>query len=176
MTAPGVLERRVAAAPGGGRLRRRRRELGEAEVEDLDQPALVDHDVAGLDVAVDDAALVRLGQRLRHLSRDRERVRGGRAGPRCSALVERPPAHVLHGDEAAAAALALGLADLVDHRDVRVVEGGGHASLAQQPGRRVLVRGRVRAEHLEGHRPVQAEVLGQIHVAHAPVPRRSPMR
>ena len=50
---------------GGGR-----RQLRQAEVEDLDQPVVRDHDVVGLQVAVNDAGAVRLRQALGDLRAD----------------------------------------------------------------------------------------------------------
>jgi hypothetical protein len=56
---------------GVGSRRRRRHRFRETEVEHLHDPARRDHDVRGLQVAMDDAALVRDFERLRDLLRDR---------------------------------------------------------------------------------------------------------
>ena len=50
-------------------------------------------------------------------------------------------------------------------RDVRVAEGRGDARLAQEQAGRPGVALVVAVQHLERHRPVQAEILGQVHVA-----------
>ena len=53
------------------------RELGEAEVQDLDEPVLRDHDVLGLQVPVDDPALVRAREPIGGLCRDRQQPARG---------------------------------------------------------------------------------------------------
>ena len=65
-------------------------------------------------------------------------------------------------------AASLGAADFVDHRDVRMVERRGRARLGQQP--RGAVAAGVRMERLQRDDAPQAEVLGAIHVSHAPGP------
>ena len=99
----------------------------EAEVEHLHVAVGADHDVFGLDVAVDDAGGVRRGQRARHLppdvNRRRERLRALDERP------QRPPVDELLDDEELAVRR---LADFVDGDDVGVVEGRGRARLAQE--------------------------------------------
>ena len=78
--------------------RRRREELGQPEVEHLDSLPPGEHHVRALDVAVHDAAAVRVVEGVGHLHRDLERVghldrTTGQAGGEGLAL------HVLHGDE-----------------------------------------------------------------------------
>ena len=101
------------------------RQLGQAEVEDLRLAALGDEDVGGLDVAVDDALRVRGVEGVCNLDpeieRDFERER-----PVVDAVLQRLAVEELHRDER----LALGLADVVDRADVRVVERRGRARLA----------------------------------------------
>ena len=53
---------------------RRAEQLGEAEVGDLHAAARVEQDVLGLDVAVHDALVVRVLQRVADLRHDRERL------------------------------------------------------------------------------------------------------
>jgi hypothetical protein len=114
---------------------------------------------------VDHAAVVGLGQRLRDLAHERKDLgRGERAPSR--ELGERPPRHVLHGDEARPPVRTLHVVDLVDDRDVGMGERRGDAGLAQQPraGRVVPAGG----QHLERDLPAQPQVLGQVDLAHAP--------
>ena len=62
---------RLTSGPGAGLLA----QLGETEVEDLDVLVVGDHDVAGLEVAVDQATLVGRPERLGDLHPDAECVR-----------------------------------------------------------------------------------------------------
>ena len=56
-------------------------ELGEAEVEDLDAAVARDEEVLGLQVAVDDALLVRGGQAVRDLDRVVDRLARRQSAP-----------------------------------------------------------------------------------------------
>ena len=81
-----------------------------------DAAAPVDHDVGGLQVAVQDAPLVRRGEAGAELARDLERL-VRRAGARCAQQRgEVLAVHVLHREEV----LALDLADVVHAADVGV--------------------------------------------------------
>ena len=74
--------------------------LGEAEVEDLHLAVRRDLHVGGLQVAVDDALLVRLLERLGDLPRDRERL-VDRDRPALQPLGEVLAGDELHGEEVA---------------------------------------------------------------------------
>ena len=92
-------------------------QLGEAEVEDLHEAIVCDHQVLGLEVSMDDSGSVRLGKAIRHLRGELEKLLGGewfpgKHCPECLAV------DVLHGDVASAFVLA----DVVNGDDVRVVE------------------------------------------------------
>src|SRR5207302_11215991 len=71
-----------------------------------------------------------------------------------------------HGDAAApAAAGPLDLVDLVDDGDVGMVQRGGHPRLPQEAKARAFVPSS--AQHLERDLAVEAQVLGQVDLAHA---------
>ena len=66
-------------------------ELGETEIQQLDPALVPDHDVAGLEVAVDDSGGVRAGQRVGDLDGITEGLRYGQTFPRdCSRGSRRP--------------------------------------------------------------------------------------
>ena len=161
------LEAAVPAAPGLGVLPNRGYVLGEAEVQDLGPAGRGDDHVPRLHVAVHDPAVVGLRERVRHLADDVERL-GHRETPLSLERGERPARDVLHGDEGALLPVALRLPDLVDDRDVRVVEGGGHAGLPHETRSRLRVRRLALGQHLQGDGPAQVEVLGEEHFAHRP--------
>ena len=76
-TAPGRLEpscRRPASGVVFAEALAGLRQLRQAEVEHLDDAVRRHHDVAGLEVAVDDAARVRGGERVGERDRDAQRL------------------------------------------------------------------------------------------------------
>ena len=107
-------------------------QLGDAEVEELDDVALLvrgagvdEHDVVGLEIAVDDALAVRVRQRLQHLPHDDERAR--RPDALLGDLAERAPRDELHGEEERA---VVERAEVDDADDVRVREEARRVRLA----------------------------------------------
>ena len=137
-------------------------ELCQPEVQHLHVPVATDHDVLGLQVAVDDAGVVRRrdglgdldadGQRLTHLE-----TAALEHGP------QRDPVDVLRGEELHPG----GVADVVDRQNVRVVERRDRAGFALESQQPFLVAERARREHFQRELAAQADVLGQIHLRHA---------
>ena len=109
--------------------------FGEAEVQDFDCAVRTQLDVGRLQVAVDDADLMRGFERLGDLTGDGQCL-VDRNGPPRDALGEVFSFDELHDDRARAARLL----DAVDLRNVRVVEGGEHLRLSLEPGHAVAAR------------------------------------
>jgi hypothetical protein len=138
-------------------------ELGPArdpEVENLDVPGLADHHVCRLDVAMDDAGLVRRRDRRGHLDCvvDRLIERKSVAGDR-----QRPSGHVLHHDEVEIALFF----DRVDGHHVRLVQCRGRARLVEQPPLRLTLPCRGRRQDLDRNRTVQDGIAGAVDLADA---------
>ncbi len=74
-------------------------ELGDAEVGDLDLVRLVDDEVGGLDVPVDDPARVGVVEGRRDLAHEADHPLGLEAGPFLEDGADRLPLHELHGEE-----------------------------------------------------------------------------
>ena len=122
-----------------------------------------EQDVLRLDVTVDDAVPVGVGQRVGHLGCDPNRIThrqslfSRQAAPKRLAIDER------HGEPE----LPVGFSGVVDAEDVGVLQAGAEADLAQEtigPHR----MGQLGAENLERHRSVMPEVVGEVHRGHAP--------
>ena len=90
-------------------------QLRQAEVEDLDAAVAGDEDVLGLEVAVDDALLVRGRQPLRDLQPPSSIALRGGSGPRARARAQRLALEQL-GDDVRRAVVR---ADVEDRDDVR---------------------------------------------------------
>ena len=144
--------------------RRPAAELGQPEVHDLGLALRRDHDVGALDVAVDDALVMGLAQAGGHLAGDLQGLlRLQRSAPEL--VLERLAVHELHGDIGP----VLVLADLVDGADVRVVQGRGGLGLDEETLFEVGRVHEVRRQELQGHRPLELEVLGLVDDPHAAV-------
>ena len=123
---------------------------------------LVQKDVRGLDVAVDEPALVCEVERLRDLGAENERALGiERTGPQERLHVA--ALDVAHRDEQMPALLA----DVVDRDDVRVLERGGVLRLAQEALAEGVVLGQLGREQLQRNVPLQARVVRTVDDAHA---------
>ena len=153
MGALGLLRGQVDhGAHDGARLRELHLRLlveGEAEVGELRQLAVLQKDIAGLDVAVDYAGGVRRGDRLGDRPGDGHRLLDGHAAS-ADGVVERWAVDELHRHVVA----ALPLADLVDRDDILVLQPRGGARLPLEATRRSPPNG-CREEHLEGDRPIE---------------------
>lgn len=178
-TAEGVHVRRgigrAAESPLGGQVqtraddvpgrRQRRRgivdELGDAEVPDLHRPVGVQHQVAGLDVAVDDALPVRRGQTGGGLARDVGDLLGV---DRLLGLQQVPEAPALDQFHHQVEAVLPGTE--VEHRhQVGVAQTRGRLRLqAEARGRRGV--GLVAQQQLHRHGPPQDFVRGAPHLTH----------
>ena len=136
--------------------------FGEAKIEHLDAALVVDHDVGGLEVAMDDSLVVRGREGVGKRVADVDDLVGGQAVSGDDA-VERLALDELHGEEVDAAGLFNG----VDGDNVGMVERGDGASLTLEAGEAVRVSGHGRRQHLDGYVAAQARVAGAKDLAHA---------
>ena len=93
-------------------------QLGQAEVGDLHPPALVDQDVFGLDVAMNDAFVVGELQGIADLRHDRQGASLGVIPPACIACRKFTPSTYSMTKKYKPS----GLAEIVNRDDVRMVE------------------------------------------------------
>ena len=136
--------------------------LGEPEVQHLDLSVGGHHDVAGLEVAVDDALLVGDLDGLGDLHADAGGFLHRQRSP-SDLLGEGLSLGHLHHEEA----LALDVLEAVDPRDVGVGERREDAGLALEPLQPLHVFGEALGQHLEGHVAAELRVLGPPDLAHA---------
>ena len=142
-------------------------QLGEAEIEDLGVAVGGDHDVLGLDVAVDDARLVGLLQPAPDLGGDLERAEEVELAALDEGL------HRLARDELHRDVEALGpLAHVVHLGDRRVVHRRRRVRLLQEPPLALLVARELGGQDLEGHQAAQVRVAGLVDDAHAALPEQ----
>ena len=129
----------------------RRQELRQAEVEHLDEAAVGANQVGALDVAMDDAAAVRLVERVGDLHADVDHF-ADRQRPLRDPLREQLALDVLHDDEVGAGVLA----DVVGDGDVRRAQQRRGAGLVQQPRAAVRIGLERRGQELQRHGTARA--------------------
>ena len=147
---------------GAGFLLARPPELRDAEVEDLDEAVPRHEQVLGLEVAVDDASLVR-GRKAAH---DLDGIVNGLASPqraRGQPIPERLSLEQLRHDVGSAVVPP----SVVDGDDVGVVECAGGLGLVLEAPQPLDVLRDVGAHHLERDLARQALVAGAVDLAHA---------
>ena len=136
-------------------------QLREPEVEDLGEPVAGHHDVLGLEIAVDDARAMGLGEALGDL---RGQVDGPlRLDPAAADhVVQGEALDQLHHD----VRLAERLADLVDGDDIGMVQRRGGAGLLRKPRQPIGVGGVLRRQELDGDVALQIEIARAKDLAH----------
>ena len=156
------------ACRGLHRRRARRLEhLREPKIEDLDEVRIAQprhqHDVVGLEIAVDDAGDVRRGQRARDLCAHVQRTHGVERGLAGEHRGERLTLEILHDVEV----VALGRdPEVVDLDDVLVADLVDRAGLLEEALHDLLVAGELAVDDLERHLLPDQRVLGEIDHAH----------
>jgi len=134
----------------------------DAEVHDLHHPVGRDHDVGRLHVAVHDAGVVRVLEADEDLFDDFSGAFDRQRADALGHLLERLPCHELHHHQE----IAVGAEQLVDGRDLRVIELGENGRLGAEPLDDFRV-GQVGIEGLDGNVAVQRLVDGTIHDSRA---------
>ena len=138
------------------------RELGEAEVQDLDAAVLGDEEVLGLQISMDDPLLVRRSEAVGDLDRVVDRLALGQSAsgkPRAQRLA----LEQLRDD----IGLALEGADVVDRQDVGVVQGPGRLRLLLEAAQPLRIARERRRQHLDRDVPLESLVARPVHLAHS---------
>ena len=157
---------------GAGRIRRGGR-LGQAPVDDQGLAEGAEHDVRGLEVAVDHPPAVGVGDRVADVDEppeelaERERPLAGGAPAvlrvvALDGLLEAVPLDEPHGVVGAAVAVA---AQLVDRDDARMLQAAGDLGLADEPGPAVGAVGLRGLDLLEGDLAAELLVVRHEHLA-----------
>ncbi len=151
---------------GGGvgsfRGRDRLGKLGKAEIEQLDLPLLAHHDVLWLQIPVDDAAGMRLRQRIDNLGAPgQDPLQRQAALPQHRA--QRPAGDVLHDDEK----LAVGFANVMDGDDVGMIDCRCRLRLLDETPAPPGIGHGGDGQNFDGDRPVEVRIHGLVDNAHA---------
>ena len=139
-----------------------RQQPGEPEVEDLHRAAVGDVDVCRLDVAVDDAARMRVLEPEADVHRELDLAPEAHSFGTAHARLKVFALEELHRE----IRLTLVLAEVVNRDDVRVRELAGGARLADEPLARLGVPFNRRGDDLQRHHTLDERVEGAVDHPH----------
>ena len=135
----------------------------DAEIGDLHRAVIFHQHVLRLDVPVDDMFFMGHGDRAGQLQHDVYRLIQVQCAALGDQLLERPSADIFHDD----IMFSLAFPDIVDIHDIRVRELAGRARFPLKAQQRHRIIGKITAQDLDGHDPVQDGVHRLIHICHA---------
>ena len=156
-----LLGRHVGRRAGADRLTRTRPARPKSVMRTL--AAAVEHDVGRLEVAVEDAALVRRGEAGADLARDLEAALLREAADAPEQRREILAVHVLHRQER----VPVDLADVVDAADVGMRDLARHAHFGVELRQARGIAIDVRRQELQRDRLPELQIVGAIDLAHA---------
>ena len=151
---------------GRSELRLRLGRKRDAEVGDLHHATLVDHQIGRLDVAVNDAGVVRGGESVRGLQDDLRRTGIADAPFRLDHRLHGASVDELHGEVVHAVVVA----DVEDRDDVRMGQSARGARLAREARQELLVAGEVIAEDFDRYEAVEGFLVAFVDHAHPAPP------
>ena len=173
--ADGVVGRGIGGdrATALGALDGRLDDLRQPPVEHVHLAEIADHDVVGLEVAVDDAARVRELDGETHAGERREQLvarplahgRRDAAVQLADDLFERLAEHAAHREVRAAVRVA---SEVVHRHDRRMLELTLDARLADEARASVQLAAPLRADHLHRDVATDAVIGAEVHLAHSP--------
>ncbi len=167
----GLLGGHVIDGPKGRSARRRTPRLvalvqaGQAQIENLDHTLVVDQQVRGLDVAVDEVAGVGVGKALGRLANVVRRAIEGQRAVEFDQPLQVLAVDELHDDEIAVHFIV----DAIGLDDIGVIERGDGPGLGEEALQRGPVLGDRAGNDLQGHAAIHGHVLGKKDGAHAPL-------
>ena len=136
---------------------------GQAEIGDHDLAAAVEHDVGGLQVAMENAFGVRGGESGAKLARDLDGLVLRQAADAAQQRGQVFAVDVLHGEEG----LAVDFAHVVDAANVGMRNAAGDADFVAKALEQSLIAGGRFGQELERDGLAEREVVGAIDFAHA---------
>jgi len=149
---------------------------GEAKVGDADAAATIEHDVGGLEVAMDDAVFVSGGEAGAELTGDVESFVGGDAADAAEEGGEVFAIDEFHGEEGMGSGGGGGLkgqsgggnfAQVEDAADIGVRNLAGEADFASEAGERVGIAGERGGKKFKSDGLAEFEIFGAVDFAHA---------
>ncbi len=143
--------------------------MGQAEVHDHRLAATIDHDVRWLQIAVHDAVVVRLLQRLGELADGNQNLPHALRLGRIDEVRQQPSLDVGHRD----VVLAVDVADVVDGTNPRVPKRGSRAGLAVEADQRLLLGIGREFRRFDRDLPLELGVLSEIDSSHRPLAQRA---
>lgn len=152
------------------RIRRSRNRARNTEISN-ERVAMVEQDILGLHIAVDDPAAVRVGQCVADLAGDAQRVVDRKLFLSFKAASERLALHVRHGVPEE----PIGITGIEEWQDVRMGQSGSRFHLPMEAHGTELV-GELGLQDLEGDQAMMPEVSSQKYDGHTAMPQLAPER
>src|SRR5215467_3627119 len=143
---------------------------GDAEVHHLDLAGAGQHDVARLDIAVDDPVAVAVIQGTKYAVGDLEGPLRQQPAVVAQQVAQRTPVHVLHHDVGDVRPAGVVLTGVIHRDDRGVVQRGRRLGLPPEPCLEGLVPGQILAEGLHRNHAVEADITRPVHLSHATPP------